>query len=224
MAGTSVAVMLGMPTRRFVTPLAHIALLSSLMAVAAPARAADDEVPQPLKQEYVGLEAHVLSLAQGNGVNPRPGLGLGGMLRFGRHRWSHGYITPFELGGFVGGADGDIISFRALTEGGAVIRGDLGVLEVGLGVGAGLLSIAHGDNHCDGSCLIGGKGVLLSPVVRYLFRETTRYPVGVVLRGEVPLFEPSGSAWGYYTGWGSQVLLGFDVGVGSSGAKSAWSR
>jgi hypothetical protein len=161
---------------------------------------------------------------QGGGVTPRLGLGVGGMLRFGRHRWSRGYFTPVELGGFVTVSGDLVISLRALTEGGAVFRGGLGVLEVGLGVGAGLLGIAHGDNHCDGTCLIGGKGVLLSPVVRYLFNDTTRVPVGIVLRGEVPLLEPSGGGFGYFTGWGSQVLLGLDLGVGSSGGTSAWSR
>lgn len=198
-----------MPTRRLST------LLVSAMLVSLPALALAADAPSGfLQQEVVGLELHALSIVQGNGVSPRPGLGIGGMARLGRHRWTQAYFTPVQAGLFVGGTEGDVISARVLTEGGAVLHTGAGALEIGLGAGVGILGIRYGENRCDGACRIGGKGVLLSPVVRFLFREATSVPVGVVLRAEVPLLEPSGSAFGYFTGWGTQVLLGLDVGLG----------
>jgi hypothetical protein len=177
--------------------------------VAAPSRG-------PLRQEIVGVEVHTLSLAQGDGVSSRPSLGLGAMFRLGRHRWSRGYLTPIQAGVFVGNpteSGPDVISARVMTEGGAIFRGDAGVLELGLGAGAGILAIVSG-NGCDGSCNVGGKGVILSPVARLVFRESTHVPIGIVLRGEVPVATPTGAGWGYFTGYGTQVMVGLDVGVG----------
>jgi hypothetical protein len=191
--------------------------LATLVVAPGRALAAADDDPETLEQEVVGLEAHVVSMVQGDGVSPRPGVGLGGLLRLGRHRWTRAYFTPFEVGLFVGGTDDADreISVTALTETGLMLRGGAGVLELGLGAGVDLLSIAHGDNHCDGTCAIGGKGVLVSPVVRWLFRDTTHFPVGVVLRADVPLTTPNGGGFGWLNGWGTQLLLGFDVGVGT---------
>jgi hypothetical protein len=95
------------------------------------------------------------------------------------------------------------------------LRSALGALELGLGAGAGILAVDTGANNCPNvTCIVGGNGLLLSPVVRFLFREATHVPIGLVLRGEVPVAQPHGEAWGDFVGYGTQVMLGLDVGAG----------
>ena len=197
-------------TRRLPTTI--LLGVAALVVLSGESRAAEAPSGQFLRQEVAGLEVYGLGLAQGHGVSSRSEVGIGGMLRLGRHRWSRGYVTPVQAGLFV--ATPELISARVLTEGGVVLRSGIGVLELGLGAGVGILTIGNGNNDCDGTCEVGGNGLILSPVVRLLFREATHVPVGVVLRGEVPASKPDGSGFGYFVGYGTQVMLGLDVGAG----------
>ena len=57
---------------------------------------------------------------------------------------------------------------------------------------------------------------MVSPVVRYLFLDGSNVSVGASVRAVVPLTDPNGDWFGYYTGFGS-ILLGaveFGFGVG----------
>jgi hypothetical protein len=178
------------------------------------ARAQSGEGPALLRQESVGLELTPFAGLRTNSGSSVTA-GLGGAVRLMRHRWGAGYWTPIQAGLFVGG-DGltHVILAHVMTEGGAVLRAGSVALEVGLGLGAGILGIAVGDT-CDGTCRAGGKGAFVSPVVRLLFREAAPYSLGVVLRAEVPLAVPSGEGFGYFVAYGTMVLLGFDVAYGS---------
>ena len=56
---------------------------------------------------------------------------------------------------------------------------------------------------------------MVSPVVRYLFREARSHMLGLVLRAQIPLSPPSESAeHPAFGGRGMLFLLAFDVGFG----------
>ena len=83
-----------------------------------------------------------------------------------------------------------------------------------MAAGVGVLAIQYAESGCDGSCNVGGAGVMLSPVVRYLFRDGPGWTMGATLRAAIPLHVPSGDWFGHHTGRAVLYLVGFDVALG----------
>jgi hypothetical protein len=201
-----------------------LVLASAAMAVlgAAPARADQPVVGTVLRQGWIGAEVAPLSFNQGSGPRDHPSRvqpGVGLTLRLFRHRWLNGpYWTPVQVGGFFGwGADGDWTFFvGAQTEVGGVLRIGDQVLELGVGLGGGILGIRHGKiNTYDLG--VGGIGWMASPVARYLFREAHSHTLGLVVRAQIPVssLPPQNTEVPVsYDGRGMLFLLAFDVGVG----------
>jgi hypothetical protein len=201
-------------------PLILCVSVSTLLVTIA-ARAADpaaEPAGVALRQEWVGLEIVPLSFNLGSarsGESPtRFQAGPGGALRLLRHRWNRVYWTPVHAGLFVGLTRGETIFTHVHTEGGYIVRAGPRTLELGMGVGAGILGIKYAENGCDGSCYIGGAGPMLFPVARLLVRDGPRFTLGFVLRGAIPLHVPSGE-WIATTARGFLFLGGLDLAVGA---------
>ena len=176
----------------------------------ATARADEPDGTVTLRQEYVGVELAALSVG-----TDAAGPGFGGTLRIGRRRWSHGYWTPLQFGIFAGGDDFDeTIVVKAQTEAGALFHSPAGALELGLGIGGGFVGMKTSESGCDGACGTGGAGVLLSPVLRYVFHDGGTHTVGIFIRAEVPLEAKEGEALFYIRDFGWTSLIGFDLGGG----------
>jgi len=186
--------------------LAAAALAACLSAATARADDGDDD-PVTLKQEIAGVE-----LAPASVGTARGGLGFGATLRLGRHRWPDFYWTPVQ-GGFFAGGDGfdKTILVKIQTEAGWVFRSAAGALELGLGAGAGFLGMETSHSGCDGSCQVGGVGIMFSPVLRYLFLERATHTVGMFIRAEVPAGD---SEKGVLQGFGMTCLIGLDLAGG----------
>ena len=138
------------------------------------------------------------------------------MVRGPRLRWTNAYWTPVEAGLFVGAPDqvSNVILAHVQTEGGVRLPLSGGeALELGLAAGFGILAIPYAVD-CDGTCDVGGVGILVSPVARYLFHTDSHWSVGAVLRGVVPLLAPHDRVFGYITGRGAILLGGVDVAFG----------
>jgi hypothetical protein len=197
-----------------------LAATVGLVASAGAARATDGEasgaVSGALTQELIGLELTPVSLSltqapsrAQDGGPARLQAGPGGVIRLLRHRWTYAYIIPIAAGFYVsvGGSGGNnTILARVQTEAGVIVPGTDGRLELGLAAGAALLAIGYAPD-CDGTCRIGGKGAMVSPVVRYLFLDGAPVTVGASVRAIVPLTDPQGEGFGYFTG-GGRILLG----------------
>jgi hypothetical protein len=158
------------------------ALVAGALAASAAtlAFAADATAERRLRVEWVGVELSPLSVTTGHAPARDVGLavhaGLGGTLRAFRLRWTNAYWTPLEAGLFVGSRDqvGNVILAHVQTEGG--VRLPLGggqAVELGLAAGAGILAIPYSVD-CDGTCVVGGVGIVVSPVARYLFNAGGR--------------------------------------------------
>ena len=174
---------------------------------------ADDVAAVALKQEVAGVELAPLSIGTG-----ASNLGIGGTLRLGRHRWSEFYWTPLQAGIFAGGNGFDkTILAKIQTEVGKVFALSGGALELGFGVGAGILTMQTEPYGCDGPCGVGGKGALLSPVVRYVFRDRPTHTLGLFIRAEVP-FGSEGESLVYLRDFGMTTLIGLDLGGGLGGS------
>jgi len=188
---------------------------SALIATAASNVEASPGAPAPERRaELVGLELDALSLSLASPVDSHVTAGVGGMLRFGKLTWTHAYWTPVELGAFGGGSGlSDVIVVRLLTEGGVRVGGAFGIFELGLGAGPGLVAIVT-PGLCDGTCLLGGGGLVLSPVLRYLVVDLAPVPLALVARGEVPTNTHQELPFGYARAYGAAVLLGVEVGSG----------
>lgn len=187
----------------------------------APGRARADEGPAPpgpaAAQEWVGVELMPVSLSFGGtwrGSPQRVQVGGGGTLRLLRRRWASFYVTPIEAGVYVTAETKTIFS-HVMVEAGYVAPGPLRGLEIGLAGGVGILAMEIGLNDCDGPCMIGGVGPMLSPVVRYRFVDRPGWTVGAALRGVIPLHEPDGDWFGYFVGRGAMVGAALDVGFGA---------
>jgi hypothetical protein len=178
------------------------------------------EPPSRLTQELLGLELTPLSLAltgtpccrQGASLSPVQA-GPGGNLRLLRHRWEHAYVIPIEAGFYVGETGSGTIFVHVQTEGGLVVPGTDRRLEIGLGVGAGVLAMKYASD-CDGTCVVGGAGALLSLVARYLFVDRPHYTAGASVRAVLPLNRTRGEYIGHIMGWGDMLLAGAEVGFG----------
>lgn len=88
---------------------------------------------------------------------------LAGAIRFGRLERDRFYWTPFQVGaGYTSGA----FILHTSTEIGGRIASDAGAfVDLGVGLGLGISAIDYW-NDCDGSCLAGAGGPMLSPAVR----------------------------------------------------------
>jgi len=226
MRATSVAT-LAVTALLALTPRAHAQ--PAVQAEAAPERASEEppsEQPNtPVhrsgpRPEWIGVELSPVARSAGPsslGASPeRWQLGLGGIVRTMRLRWSHAYWTPIQTGLFVEqNSDNQTIYLHVETEGGfrLPLAGGSQAVELGLAAGAGILTIPF-RTACDGSCNVGGAGAILSPVARYLVREGSGLTVGFTLRAVVPLQVPDGEFWGYFTDRGFLFLGGVDMAFG----------
>jgi hypothetical protein len=122
-----------------------------------------------------------------------------------RRAWGRGYLVPLEGGLYVGNGSDTIFVFAA-AEGGVM----LGRWDLGLAAGAGILAMSYAQG-CDGSCVIGGAGPLLAPLLRYSFVERGRLTLAALTRVAIPLRVPSGDWFGTYTGRGVLLLAGVEV-------------
>jgi hypothetical protein len=201
---------------RFPFALAAVAVL----AIPARARAAGAEITAPsagLTREWIGLEVTPVSLALASAPAGREGhldtsqAGLGVGIRLARYRWDRAYVIPVEAGFYFTSHNRTIFAHLQL-EGGFIVGSDRR-LEVGIGAGLGALAMSYA-NTCDGSCVVGGAGPLISVVARYLFISTPTWTLGASTRLIVPLSTPGGEFFGYYTGSGSLLLGGLEVAFG----------
>lgn len=215
--------------RRIAPLLCAVAALTAGRGAARAAEGEDDERGDPgptsLSQEYVGFELTPASLlltstpVAGNGEAPPSRLqaGPGAAIRVGRHRWEFAYVIPFQAALYVSTVNSggnDTIAARLEFEGGLIVPGTDRRLEIGLAPGVGILAIGYSVD-CDGSCRRGGAGAMVSPVVRYLFRDGPSVTIGASLRALIPLSVPrSEVCFGYCTGFGSVLLGGVEVGIG----------
>ena len=102
------------------------------------------------------------------------------------------------------------------VEGGLIVPGTDCRLEIGVGTGVGILAMAYNTAQCDGSCLLGGAGWMVSFVARYLFLVGPTLTVGANVRAVIPMTVPDGEWFGYFTGGGEMLLGGLEVGFGRS--------
>jgi len=204
------------------------ALLAGLIVLAAwpgAARSTTGDVEEPtgertprgINRETVGVELPLGSWvwrqqpASFTEDQSRIGAGGGIALRFARHRWERGYFTPISVGLFLGSDTGYA---HALTEAGLIVPGTGRRLELGAAIGVGVLRIAYSP-HCDGDCNVGGVGLMIAPVARWLFVSRSDLTVGASLRAVLPLSGTSGRGWfGDFSGWGSILLGGLEIGFG----------
>ena len=208
----------------------RVALAFALAAVAVdarPARAAtgDTEAPgsppraQIITHETIGLELTPVSLSLGDVPRDQPGeldrfqVGAGGNLRLFRRRWDPVYVIPLQLGLYLSGAGTRFA--HAQTEGGLIVPGTDGRLEIGMGIGLGVLTIAY-SQYCDGACHVGGIGVMVSFAARYLFHASLTNTVGVALRAVIPADETRRRVFGELTDRGEIVLGSVEIGFGRS--------
>jgi hypothetical protein len=194
------------------------------LAAPAGARAAETEVDAeesgPLRKEWVGLELTPVSYAtsrppqdgRGDGSFSALQGGPGAILRFGRYRFEHGYITPFMVGLYVAG-EGKVIFAHTQVEGGVIVPGTDRRLELGVGLGFGILAMSYGTG-CDGSCDIGGSGPLAALAARFLVWTAPTFTAGIALRASMPIGETRGESFGYFTGHSSVVMGGLEVAYG----------
>jgi len=85
--------------------------------------------------------------------------------------------------------------------------------EAGLAAGPGILAVQY-PGACDGNCNLGGFGLEISPVVRYLFHTAAPYTLGAVLRAEIPLLAWSDSCFNTCNGRAVLVLGGIEAAFG----------
>jgi hypothetical protein len=190
-------------------------------AEAAPEPASDEPVPgSRLRLEWIGVEISPVARSEGpSSLGPAPSrwqIGLGGIVRTMRLRWSHAYWTPVQAGLFVEQIRNDqTIYLHIETEGGVrlPLAGGSQAVELGLAAGVGILAIPYRAG-CDGSCIVGGAGAILSPVARYLVKEGPGLTVGFTLRAVLPLQVPEGDHLGDLTDRGFLFLGGVDVAFG----------
>ena len=174
-----------------------------------------------VKQEWIGVELTPLAIPltaapccdRETSLYPVQA-GFGGTLRLLRHRWQYAYVIPVAGGLYVSTGSSETRYLHVQAEGGLVLPGTNGRVELGLGVGAGILGMTYASG-CDGSCAIGGSGALMTLVARYLFVDRPHLTMGANLRAVLPLNNTRGEAFGHLMAWGDMLLVGVEVGVGS---------
>jgi hypothetical protein len=175
--------------------------------------------------DWIGIELSPLALNAGSptansgikSLPPRYSVAPGLTLRVGQHRWSSFYWTPGQATFAFGDRrmPGAPIVLAALqTEVGFILAaGAETVFEAGLAAGLGGLGIEVAYD-CDGTCTIGGWGVMVAPVLRLSRRREGRVvkSAGVFARAAVPL--QTNNFLGYNSGFGVLFLLGVDLAFG----------
>jgi hypothetical protein len=196
--------------------------VAAVLAASAGARAADTDASESttLQREWVGLELTPISYATSQ--PPRDGrsdasfsalqAGPGGSIRLGRYRWEYAYVIPFMASLYVSSGDKTIFAHMQ-GEGGLIVPGTDRRLELGVGFGVGILAVRYA-NGCDGACIIGGSGFMASLAARFLFWTAPTFTAGIGARAIMPLAEPAGESFGYYTGHSSVVMGALEVGFG----------
>jgi hypothetical protein len=198
------------------TAIAVLSLWSGVASAAEEIRAPASGVA--MTREWIGLELIPVSVSLTKGSSfpgeevPRLQGGPGGAIRLFRYRWEHAYLIPIAAGIYV--SSEETILMHVQTEGGFIVPGTSLRLEVGLGAGLGVLMIPYSP-HCDGNCNLGGVGVMVSPVIRFLFLQAPTFAVGASVRAVIPTSnEPEDATFGQFTGWGSAVFGALEIGFG----------
>jgi hypothetical protein len=75
------------------------------------------------------------------------------------------YWTPFQFGLGITPSY-DVVTSASTEIGKRLTLGRSGFVDLGLAAGAGALVVEYWKLNCDGSCVAGGFGPMLSPVVR----------------------------------------------------------
>jgi hypothetical protein len=203
-------------TQRFLFALCAVVVLT-MSAGARAAEAESDATSPALTQEWIGFELTPASLALASVPARSTGhidtfqTGPGAGVRVGRYRWQHTYVIPVQANLYT--TSGGQTLFAQLQVEGGFIVGSGRRLELGIGVGIGMLAMTYATT-CDGSCVVGGVGPLISIVARYLFIATPTWTLGASSRIIVPMSTPRGESIGYYTGSGSMMLGGLEVAFG----------
>ena len=199
-------------------PFALVAVAGLAISARAGTAVADIAAPSPgLTQEWLGFELTPAAVALASKPLGREGhldtfqAGVGVGIRVLRYRWEHTYVIPVQAGLYLT-SDNRTVLAHLQVEGGFILGSDRR-LEVGIGTGVGVLAMSYATT-CDGSCVVGGAGALVSLVARYLFIATPTWTLGASTRLIVPLSTPEGEVVGYYTGSGSVVLGGLEVAFG----------
>ena len=78
----------------------------------------------------------------------------------------------------------------------------------------GILGIQYQPTGCDGSCHIGGAGMMVSPVARYMLRQAATNSVALIARAEVLALRSSTNCWSTCNGRATLFLVGLDFGFG----------
>ncbi|MBW1808029.1 MAG: PEGA domain-containing protein [Deltaproteobacteria bacterium] len=173
--------------------------------------------------EYVGIEWGFLSVFAGQD-SPPPLAGISTIFRFWTLNWENFYWTPWEMGGGVHIGDSAGFSFYGGTQAG--LQFELGTtsnhrLRFGLGLGGGALSALSTDSSCDGSCVMGGAGFMVSPTIRYNYYTEGRTFYGGGLRVIVPLQPDIGPLGGYGDLYGTLLSLYLEIGWGQKGPETS---
>ena len=198
--------------------------MTAFVAVALTLVAAEARGPEPLEQEWMGMEASPAAVASGRildareehrGFQVKAGLGPWLKMRGGRHRWQRYYWTPLQAGLVLAVAGGPAtVGASAGTEAGIILRSTTAsALEFGLALEGGFLSTEMPGN-CDGACFMIGLGALPSLVARWIIDDRPPVSVAAFLRVTVPLSlvstRPNGIDHQFY----SVLVAGLDFGLG----------
>jgi hypothetical protein len=174
-------------------------------------------VPLPTR-EWLGLELSVLSFNDGTAWGdpqrrdpPGFSLGAGLDLRLFRFRHRFGYWTPLAVGLFWGRLGANTNLLQARTEAGLVFQRRSAALEFGLGLAYGGAGVVYAKD-ASGGRTIGGRGLLVSPVVRLIVARGPHRSWGGFCRLVVPNNEEGFGGAGY--GALDLYLCGLDLGFG----------
>ena len=175
-----------------------------------PARAADADLstrrPATLTQEVVGFELTPASMAMSSDAT-RFQAGPGGSLRFFRHRWEHLYLIPFQAGLYIVPRSATAVAHIQI-EGGVIVPGTARRLELGVGVGTGVIMLTPSDRCDEQHCTFaGGIGWMVSVAARYRLVDRADFTSGVGVRAIFPSESPTPISGGI-------ALLAFDFAFG----------
>jgi hypothetical protein len=204
------------PPRRIAVLLAGVVLA---MFVTRAARAETDaRGAAAYRRETIGFELTPASMSlvqvpccDTPGQIDRFQAGPGGGLRLFRHRWKHAYVIPFQVGVYASSWTNGTSYAQTQVEGGVILPWTDRRIEVGAGLGFGVLSMTY-SQHCDGDCRRGDSGVLASAVIRGLFVAEPTWTMGASARVVIPTGWPDIPLL-TYTSWGAAVIFGLEVGL-----------
>ncbi len=176
-----------------------------------------EQDPSPLLAELIGLEAGGMAAWLGStggsekadrspsGIRP-----LGTLTaRLPSFNVPFGYVAPFMGFGYFSNEEShtDLTLFGGLELGRSIAVGEgTEKLDFGLGVAMGTLTLDVSNAGCDGSCDVGGTGIMLIPTARYTVAASEHLRMGISSRVLVPLgtsgieVDPLGPAAGLVVG------------------------